>query len=201
MAALLKRKRDKDTASRDLFFIPLHLDYSLSTCSLWQLQAVLQSQAPFDPYGMPAAVRVDILELSARRNVFFFKPPYGVSLKGMMKKKKRLISKKEAWQKSVIDAILHHINIKHFGGQDMTRASISITPPNDAWIKSQIKSEEFSSRSDVVNDLIRKARKEGDEILAIRAALIEGEESGTSSRTPDEIMQAVIERKRKNGTL
>jgi len=83
----------------------------------------------------------------------------------------------------------------------MTRASISITPPNDAWIKSQINSEEFSSRSDVVNDLIRKARKEQDEILAIRAALIEGEESGTSSRTPDEIINAVIEKRRKNGTL
>ncbi|OQY25213.1 MAG: hypothetical protein B6I37_01875 [Desulfobacteraceae bacterium 4572_35.2] len=83
----------------------------------------------------------------------------------------------------------------------MTRASISITPPNDKWIKSQIDSEEFSSRSDVVNDLIRKARNEQGEIQAIRAALIEGEESGTSSRTPDEIMQAVIERKRKNGML
>jgi len=101
----------------------------------------------------------------------------------------------------VIDAILHHININYFGDQDMTRASVSITTPNDAWIKLQIDSEEFSSRSDVINDLIRKARKDDDEILAIRAALIEGEESGTSSRTPDEIMQAVIERKRKNGTL
>jgi antitoxin ParD1/3/4 len=83
----------------------------------------------------------------------------------------------------------------------MTRASISITPPNDAWIKSQIESEEFSSRSDVVNDLIRKARKEQDDILAIRAALIEGEESGTSSRTPDEIINSVIKERRKNGTL
>lgn len=83
----------------------------------------------------------------------------------------------------------------------MTRASISITPPNDAWIRSQIDSEEFSSRSDVVNDLIRKARNQQDKILAIRAALIEGEESGTSSRTPDEIIQTVIERKCKNGTL
>ena len=83
----------------------------------------------------------------------------------------------------------------------MTRASISITPPNDEWIKSQIESEEFSSRSDVVNDLIRKARKDQDEILAIRAALIEGEESGTSSRTPDEIINSVIEKRRRNGTL
>ena len=83
----------------------------------------------------------------------------------------------------------------------MTRASISITSPNDAWIKSQIESEEFSSRSDVVNDLIRKARKEQDEISAIRIALIEGEDSGTSNRTPDEIISSVIEKRRNNGTL
>lgn len=83
----------------------------------------------------------------------------------------------------------------------MTRASISITPPNDAWIKSQIDSEEFSSRSEVVNDLIRKARKEQDEILTIRAALVQGEESGTSHRTPNEIINSVIERRRKNGTV
>lgn len=83
----------------------------------------------------------------------------------------------------------------------MTRASISLSPPNDAWIKSQIDSEEFTSRSDVVNDLIRKARKDQDEIETIRAALIEGEESGTSDRTPDQIIGAVIERRRKNGSL
>ena len=83
----------------------------------------------------------------------------------------------------------------------MTRASISISPPNDAWIKSQIESEEFSSRSEVVNDLIRKARKEQNEIGIIRSALIEGEASGTSSKTPDDIIDAVIQKRRKNGTL
>jgi len=83
----------------------------------------------------------------------------------------------------------------------MTRASISISPPNDEWIQAQIESEEFSSRSEVVNDLIRKARKETDEIQAIRAALIEGENSGTSTKSPDEIINAVIEERRKNGAL
>lgn len=83
----------------------------------------------------------------------------------------------------------------------MARVSISITPPNDAWIKSQIESEEFSSRSDVVNDLIRKARKAQDEIETIRLALIRGEESGASNRTPDDIINSVVEKRRKNGTL
>ena len=36
-----------------------------------------------DPFGMPAAARDDILKVSARRNVFSYEPPYGVSLKGL----------------------------------------------------------------------------------------------------------------------
>jgi len=88
-----------------------------------------------------------------------------------------------------------------FGDQDMARASLSITPPNDEWIQAQIESEEFSSRSEVVNDLIRKARREEDEIEAIRAALIEGEESGISSRTPADVKKTVIKRLRDNGQL
>ena len=39
----------------------------------------------------------------------------------------------------------------------MPRQSISLTPPNDAWLKAQVESEEFTSKSEVVNDLIRKA--------------------------------------------
>ena len=41
----------------------------------------------------------------------------------------------------------------------MPRQSISFTPPNDAWLKAQVKSKEFASKSEVVNDLIRKARE------------------------------------------
>jgi antitoxin ParD1/3/4 len=83
----------------------------------------------------------------------------------------------------------------------MPRQSISFTPPNDEWLKAQVESEEFTSKSDVVNDLIRKARSKQGGIEAIRAALIEGENSGISNRTTDDIMNAVIERKRKNGKL
>jgi len=83
----------------------------------------------------------------------------------------------------------------------MTRASISISPPNAEWIQAQIESQEFSSRSEVVNDLIRKARNEQDQIEAIRAALIEGENSGFSDRTPEDIKKAVIKRVQKNGQL
>ena len=64
------------------------------------------------------------------------------------------------------------------------RASLSITEPNESWIQAQIDSKEFSSRSEVINDLIRKAR----EIERIRAKLIAAEEGGFSNRTADEIL-------------
>ena len=41
----------------------------------------------------------------------------------------------------------------------MTRQSISITDPNDKWLKAQIETQEFSSKSEAVNALIRQARK------------------------------------------
>lgn len=47
---------------------------------------------------------------------------------------------------------------------------------------------------------IRK-RETPAEIAAVRAALDEGEKSGVSMRTPKEIMDAVIARKRENGEL
>ncbi len=96
---------------------------------------------------------------------------------------------------------IYIISTSFWRNEIMTRASISLTVPNDKWIQSQIKSEEFSSRSEVVNDLVRQARKEQDELYAIRAALIEGEQSGMSNRTPEDIMKNVIERKKRNGTL
>jgi len=39
----------------------------------------------------------------------------------------------------------------------MVRQSISFTEPNDKWLKEQIEIKEYSSKSDLVNDLIRQA--------------------------------------------
>jgi len=71
----------------------------------------------------------------------------------------------------------------------MSRTSISFTPPNDEWINSQIESQEYSSKSEVVNDLIRKARKKQDEISYIRAKLIASEKSGFTDLTRDQILE------------
>lgn len=39
----------------------------------------------------------------------------------------------------------------------MTRQSISLTEPNDEWLKRQVDEKEYSSKSELVNDLIRPA--------------------------------------------
>ncbi len=85
----------------------------------------------------------------------------------------------------------------------MSRQSISFTDPNTEWLRLKVDVEgEYKSNSEVVNDLIRKARaKEQAELAEIRAALIYGEQSGISDRTPDEIINTVIERKQKNGEI
>jgi antitoxin ParD1/3/4 len=42
----------------------------------------------------------------------------------------------------------------------MPRQSISFTKPNDEWLKAQVNSQEYSSKSELVNDLIRQARRQ-----------------------------------------
>ncbi len=87
----------------------------------------------------------------------------------------------------------------------MVKKSISITDQQDSWIKSQISIGHFGNESEVIRELIRerqiREQETSAEIVAIRAALNEGEKNGMSTRTPDEIMNAVMERKRKNGEL
>lgn len=46
----------------------------------------------------------------------------------------------------------------------MARQSISFTKPNDEWLKAQVDSEEYSSKSELINDLIRQARKQQKQI-------------------------------------
>ncbi|MGB5580524.1 MAG: type II toxin-antitoxin system ParD family antitoxin [Woeseia sp.] len=86
----------------------------------------------------------------------------------------------------------------------MVKKSISITDQQDSWIKSQIKTGHYGNESEVVRELIRERQLRDQEtpaeIEAIRAALIEGEESGFSNRSVDEIWEDARQRhKAKHG--
>ena len=58
------------------------------------------------------------------------------------------------------------------------RKTITITENQDSWVKSQIDAGRFTNDSEYIRDLIRRDQASQQDIEAIRAALIEGEESG-----------------------
>lgn len=71
----------------------------------------------------------------------------------------------------------------------MTRQSISLTEPNDEWLKRQIDSKEYSSKSELVNDLIRQARNQQKEIDWIRVKLESAEQSGFTKDSKEDILK------------
>lgn len=71
----------------------------------------------------------------------------------------------------------------------MGRQSISFTEPNDEWLKNQVNSLEYSSKSEVVNDLIRQARKQQQEIDLIRIKLEKAEQSGFTNDSQSDILK------------
>lgn len=83
----------------------------------------------------------------------------------------------------------------------MTRQSISFTTPNNDWLNTQVESEEYASKSELINDLIRKARTQQEEVEWIRAKLIKSEQSGFTSMTRDEILAQSKEALRDNGQV
>ncbi len=83
----------------------------------------------------------------------------------------------------IFGVILHQkVNI-------MPRQSISFSKPNDEWLKAQVDSEEYSSKSELVNDLIRQARKQQAQVDWIRAKLEKSERSGFTNDSKEEILK------------
>ena len=70
----------------------------------------------------------------------------------------------------------------------MARQSISFTKPNDEWLKTQVNNEEYSSKSELVNDLIRQARKQQAQIDWIRTKLDKAEDNGFTNETKEQIL-------------
>ena len=71
----------------------------------------------------------------------------------------------------------------------MARQSISFTKPNDEWLKAQVNNEEYSTKSELVNDLIRQARKQQVQIDWIKAKLVKSENSGFTDNSKEQILK------------
>jgi antitoxin ParD1/3/4 len=98
---------------------------------------------------------------------------------------------------------MYYYSIKAANLRDkaMSRVSISFTPPNNKWIKAQIDSQEYTSKSDVVNDVIRRIRYQESETEAIRRKLIKAEQSGFINLGRSEILAEIKDEARRNGKL
>lgn len=59
------------------------------------------------------------------------------------------------------------------------RKTITLTDQQDSWIKAQIQAGHYTNDSEYIRDLIRREQERTAQLDAIRAALIEGENSGT----------------------
>ncbi len=70
----------------------------------------------------------------------------------------------------------------------MNRQSISLTEPNDQWLKAQVESKEYASKSELVNDLIRQARMQQQQIDLIRLKLERAEKNGFTAASRKEIL-------------
>ncbi len=83
----------------------------------------------------------------------------------------------------------------------MPRKSITFTNAHNEWLKAQVASGQYRSESELISDLIRERQNRNTGIGAIRLALIEGEKSGVSNQTPEDIRKEVQEQLRKDGLL
>ncbi len=70
----------------------------------------------------------------------------------------------------------------------MITQSISFTEPNNEWLKAQVSSKEYSSKSELVNDLIRQARNQQVEIEWLSVKLDMAENSGFTKDSKKEIL-------------
>lgn len=70
----------------------------------------------------------------------------------------------------------------------MSRQSISFTKPNDEWLKMQVENDEYSSKSELINDLVRQARKQQAQIDWLKMKIEKAEKSGFTDKNKAEIL-------------
>ena len=71
----------------------------------------------------------------------------------------------------------------------MNRQSISFTEPNDEWLKQMVSSQEYSSKSEIINDLVRQARKQQVQIDWINNKLEKAEQNGFTKLDKHDILK------------
>lgn len=76
----------------------------------------------------------------------------------------------------------------------MTRQSITLAKQNDEWLKKQVAEEEFTSKSEVVNYLIKQAREREEYHHYVQMKINRGLKSGFSTKTKEELLAEIKSR-------
>lgn len=81
----------------------------------------------------------------------------------------------------------------------MASMNVSLPDPMRDWVQGRIDSGSYASVSDYVRDLIRRDQAIADPRTQLVKALIEGEESGVSTRQVTDIVNALRQEMRGQG--
>jgi len=76
----------------------------------------------------------------------------------------------------------------------MSRQSITLANQNDEWLKKQVENEEFTSKSEAVNYLIKQARERDAYHEFVQAKIDRGLKSGFSEKTKEELLAEIKSR-------
>ncbi|MCY0092691.1 type II toxin-antitoxin system ParD family antitoxin [Hoeflea ulvae] len=71
----------------------------------------------------------------------------------------------------------------------------------EKFVGTQVGSGKYGSTSEVIRAGLRLLEERETAVSTLQAALAEGENSGLSARSPDEIISAVIQKRRENDAL
>uniref|UniRef100_UPI00404ADB45 ribbon-helix-helix domain-containing protein n=1 Tax=Flavobacterium sp. TaxID=239 RepID=UPI00404ADB45 len=80
----------------------------------------------------------------------------------------------------------------------MARQSITLANQNDEWLKQQVANEEFTSKSEAVNYLIKQARERDEYHEYVQMKIDRGLKSGFAEKQTKEEMLAEFKKRLKN---
>lgn len=83
----------------------------------------------------------------------------------------------------------------------MGKQSVNFTQPNEEWLNTKVQTAEYASKTEIVNDLIRREREREGQHQLLKQAIEKGLASGISDKTLEDIRQDVLQRLRANGQL
>lgn len=76
----------------------------------------------------------------------------------------------------------------------MARQSITLANQNDEWLKKQVEDQEFTSKSEAINYLIKRARANDEYVEFVRMKLEKAEKSPFSSKSKEELLEVIKKR-------